>query len=73
MELNKKKVYCITTGEYFLSITEARKKYPNAVKIGQCCKGKRKTSGTNNNGERLKWRYWTDKEIERYKRINIPA
>ena len=40
-----KAVRNIDTDEVFISATEAKKKYPMATKIGEVCKGKRKTTG----------------------------
>lgn len=65
-ELNKRKVYCITTKEYFLSRKEALEKYPNANHISECLAGRRKTSGKDANGNRLEWRKWNEEEIRKY-------
>ena len=66
-EINKKRVYCITTKEYFLSRKDALEKYPNAGShISNCCNGKRKTSGTDKNGNKLKWRNWNEEENRIY-------
>lgn len=65
-ELNKRKVYCITTKEYFLSIKDAQVKYPDARHISCCCNGHRKTSGKDKNGNRLEWRIWNEEEIREY-------
>ena len=66
---NRKKIYCITTNEYFLSRKDALEKYPNANHISSCCTNKRKTSGKDKNGNRLKWRYWNEQEIREYETI----
>ena len=67
-----KKVYCVTTNEYFLSIKDAQNKYENASHIGMVCIGKRKTSGKYN-GKSLIWRYWTEDEIVLYEegKLNV--
>lgn len=56
---NSKKVYCITTGEIFVSVTEAKETY-NACKISECCNGKRNYSGKLEDGTLLKWMYYDE-------------
>lgn len=66
---NKKKIYCITTKEYFMSRKEALEKHPDATHISSCCTNQRKTSGKDKNGNKLEWRYWNEAEIKRYEEI----
>lgn len=50
-------VVCITTGEKFVSLLEAAKKYGLTYSnISSCCAGRLKSSGKLN-GEKLVWRY----------------
>jgi very-short-patch-repair endonuclease len=49
-------VICITTGEEFPSIEDAKRKY-NAFNIRLCCLNKRQHSGQLNNGIRLRWKF----------------
>lgn len=58
MHKQARKVICINTGEVFDCINDAIKKY-NAPKICECCRHRRKTSGTLN-GEKLRWEYYKD-------------
>ena len=53
-----KKIYCITTGETFVSIKDASNKYNicDSV-ISRACKGKIKSAGKLENGEKLYWKY----------------
>lgn len=46
----------LNTGEVFETIAEAKKKYPMARHITECCQGKLKSAGTLN-GEKLRWSY----------------
>ena len=56
-EANSKKVVCITTGEIFNSMTEARNYYDvEQITISLCCRGIRKSAGKLN-GMRLKWKF----------------
>lgn len=54
-----KKVKCITTGDVFVCIREAGRKYNVANHdISKCCKGKRKSAGKHPvTGEKLVWEY----------------
>lgn len=55
---NKKRVKCITTGQTFNSVTEAKKWAVKASKINEACKGNQKTAGKHpSTGERLRWEY----------------
>lgn len=54
-----KSVRCITTGEIFLSISNAQKKYPQCPSIWQCCNGVIQSSGSLPDGTRLQWEYYT--------------
>lgn len=58
---NSKKVICITTGDIFNSMKEAREyfniKGPSC--IASCCQGERKSAGKHPiTGEKLVWRYY---------------
>ena len=53
-----KPVRCKTTNEIFISAAEGKRKYSNASKIGECCRGNRKTSGTLPDGTKLEWEFW---------------
>lgn len=56
-----KKVICLNTMELFSSATSASKdKGCNHSKLCMCCRGERKSCGTNNNGDKLHWMYYTD-------------
>ena len=63
-----KPVYCVTTGEFFNSITDAAKAYgiKNNEDIGRACKGKRESCGKDPiTGVPLKWEYvYFDEEFE---------
>ena len=54
-----KKVKCITTGEIFDSIADAKRKYNvYSSGISDCCKGKQKSAGKHPvTGEKLIWKY----------------
>lgn len=55
---NRKRVYCVTTGEYFESIGAASKKYSlNSGNICSCCSGKTKYAGKDKQGLPLVWEY----------------
>lgn len=55
-----RKVVCLNTKETFETIIEACKKYNlHPVNVVNCCKGKIRYSGRNNN-ENLKWMYYED-------------
>lgn len=59
-----KKVRCIETGEIFETAKEAGEKYnkcPSNPRCGirDCCRGRRKTSGVDENGNGLHWE-WVD-------------
>ena len=57
-----RKVICITTNKVFNSIKEAIKYYGlcENSKIGDACKGKRRTVGKLSDGTPLKWMYYED-------------
>lgn len=55
---NSKKVICVTTGKIYGSINEAERQ--TGVKQGdiiRCCRGKRKTAGKDEYGNKLIWMY----------------
>ena len=54
-----RKVRCVTTGEIFNTITEAKRKYNSAgYHIPECCRGERKSAGKHPiTGEKLVWEY----------------
>lgn len=72
-----KKVICLNTQEVFLSIKDAEKKYgaflENIIKV---CKGIGKSSGKDDNGNKLKWMYYFDwvklSDEEKYNKIHQP-
>jgi hypothetical protein len=52
------RILCLTTGEVFLTASEASRKYNlNVTNISNCCKGRRKSTGELN-GQRLVWQYY---------------
>ena len=56
-----KAVVCITTGEEFMTATDASIKYNISDSgIRFCCQHKIDTSGQLNDGTRLRWVYWSD-------------
>lgn len=55
-----KKIICLTTGEIFESIKEAKEKYKCSSHIGDCCVGRRETCGQLPDGTKLKWMYYGD-------------
>lgn len=58
---NSKKVICLTTNKIFNTAIEASKYYKcNNISIGQCCKGKYKSSGKLSEGIPLKWMYYDE-------------
>ena len=61
---NKKAVICITTGETFVSISEAAIHYKVAKgNISACCRGRKQSTGELN-GTRLQWKYVEDDDNE---------
>lgn len=57
------KVICLTTGEIFINITEAAKKYGiNRSCISACVHGYQKTSGRLPDGTRLKWALYKEED-----------
>lgn len=54
------KIICITTGELFYTIQDAKKIYPQAGHISECCTKKYKASGALKDGTRLQWMYYDD-------------
>lgn len=52
-----RKCILLNTGEVFDTITEAKKKYPMARHISECCEGKLGSAGKLN-GEKLRWAYY---------------
>lgn len=59
---NAVKIRCITTGEIFNSMTEASKKYNTGRHISSCCTGKRKYAGKLEDGTKLQWEYYKERE-----------
>lgn len=56
-----RKVICITTGEIFNTIKQVEDEYKiNHANISLCCNGKRKSAGTDKNGNKLVWMYYDD-------------
>ena len=58
---NSVKVKCITTGEIFEAVKNARDKYniKGMSTISECCTGKRKSAGKHPiTGEKLEWEYY---------------
>lgn len=55
-----KKIICLTTGEIFECIKDAKQKYNCSSHIGDCCNGKRETCGQLQDGTRLKWMYYDE-------------
>lgn len=61
------KVILLNTMEIFNTMREAADKYGLIPEtIGECCRGRTKTSGCNDDGDRLVWRYYTDGEKYEY-------
>lgn len=54
-----KKIYCLTTNEYFSCIKDAAIKYKiGPYSISECCRGKQNTAGKHPiTGDRLKWEF----------------
>ena len=59
----KKKVICLTTNEIFDSVSEAKRKYPNAATIGISCKKENSYSGKYDNIP-LVWQFYEDYLVE---------
>lgn len=56
-----KQVICLNTSEVFVSATEASIiKNANHSKLCMCCRGERKSCGKDENGNKLRWQYYTD-------------
>lgn len=56
-----KSVICITTGEIYQRIIDARKdKKQKSIKISDACNGKAKTAGKLPDGTKLQWMYYED-------------
>ena len=54
-----RKVICLTTGEIFDSITQAKQTYGGS--IDRACQGKQKTAGVHpETGEKLRWMYYDE-------------
>ena len=54
-----RQVICLTTGEIFNSITQAKQKYKGS--IDRACQGKQKTAGVHpETGEKLRWMYYDE-------------
>ena len=58
-ENKNKKVICVTTGEIFDSIKEASQ-VKKLHQISACCRGKRKSCGKDDKGNKLIWRYYKE-------------
>ena len=59
--IGKKKVVCLNTREVFDSIKDAKKQYPDARSISDCCRHIAKSSGIlPNSNKKLKWRYYDE-------------
>lgn len=53
-----KAVVLINTGEVFCCIQDAAEKYNlHSTHISACCRGKRQSTGKDENGNKLRWRY----------------
>lgn len=66
---NSKSIICLTTKRIFFTIEDGALFYGcHASAVGQCCKGKLKTSGKYK-GKKLKWKYlvWKHNKIFRVK------
>lgn len=65
-----KPVYCINTGDFFKCIGDASK-HTNvlACSISACCKGKRRYAGVSGDGEKIRWCYAENYDIEKLKPI----
>ena len=57
----KKKVICLTTNEIFESISEANRHY-NIKGVEHCCLGIQKTCGKLEDGTKLQWEYYSEKD-----------
>ena len=54
-----RQVICLTTGEIFDSITQAKQTYKGS--IDRACQGKQKTAGVHpETGEKLRWMYYDE-------------
>ena len=54
-----RQVICLTTGEIFNSIAQAKQKYKGS--IDRACQGKQKTAGVHpETGEKLRWMYYDE-------------
>lgn len=66
------KVVCVTTGEIFLFLTEAKNKYNVCLEnIIKCCKHKYDYSGRDKNGAPLRWMYYFDYISSSEEEINL--
>lgn len=58
---NKRQVICLTTNAFFSTILQAAREYGcDKRRIGECCKGIKKTEGCSPNGAPLTWMYYND-------------
>ena len=57
----QKAVICITTGKIYDSTMDAeRQTGVGSSNISECCRGKRKSAGKDENGNKLVWRYYNE-------------
>lgn len=58
---SKRNVICITTGKIYESCLDAERQTGVANQnISECCHGKRKSAGKDENGNKLVWRYYNE-------------
>ena len=65
--LYKRQIYCLTTQEYFNSVSDASKKYNIAESsIRKNISQERKYAGILDDGRTLQWCYFNDKDLYKY-------